>query len=861
MPFPAGQNVLSYMGVKSPNPPNLIRAQRIPTTADLNHDIGTLWINEPLNNVWMLTSVTANTANWEPISQSAGGNAPMTKYVVDADGTGDYTTIQAAVTAANAAGLDAVIYVRPGTYTEDLTLYAGQVIQGAGLETIITGVHVPPAAGDVTFYDCTMTSATHIFNSAAAGTGRLLLFNVLVNCTNGYTFNLANWTGNLQFVSCAEASTANGVVNNTGGADVGIWQSLCGAGTTQDFTLDDGTLTMVNGRLVCQSAIGGTTTISATMGCSFLGTVTLGGSANGNISNSTFSTGATPALSQGGTGQINLSNVTIDTSNNPAIDGAGAGAIMLAGVDFLDGSNLAGTLTLTHTAETRLTKIMAGDSTYRVNVFNADGSIIQAFGDDATASGASYLGSIKGNLTVSSGDGAHEPRAVEGSITASAGSNILMPIGVLGTGTQVDGSVIASTFAGVEGSILIHETDNTDIPQVYAFGVKGYYIGDDASAAPITGIYAGVGSVVEYTTPLNNYGYGVVATRLGIGAGTAGRAGLGVAQGNQAIADWDYGLDLYNTTPSDAGVAYAQADIRLFDQSTVVSDGSSVTVNCVAGDDFYIDLGDDVGANAFKVRNNSGASVATIDSLGDITGRNINVTNVNIPAINVCPILQSRANTGAAPTGATGDYNIMYLQDGHTMEQFILGAGQTIIAPRLEDSGLLISLDLTTSEGAEYYWGHTNVSKFMFTIGTSPAFFIEARFKVADCGTSDPLWVGFRKQGAPNAVFTNYTDAGVIGLHATTNADTVITGKNLNGTGWNYVNSTDAWADGETHTVRLSVSDAGVVSYLYDGVALSAEQAMTFDNGDVVIPFIHHLFAAGGTPAAIHLISLACGLE
>jgi len=299
----------------------------------------------------------------------------------------------------------------------------------------------------------------------------------------------------------------------------------------------------------------------------------------------------------------------------------------------------------------------------------------------------------------------------------------------------------------------------------------------------------------------------------------------------------------------------------LWDESTIVSDGSSVTVNCVAGNDFYIDLGDDIGANTFGIRNNSNASVSTIDSYGDITGRNINVTNMYVPQINVCPILQSRANTGAAPTGATGDYNIMYLQDGHTMEQFILGAGQTIIAPRLENAGLLVSLDLTNSEGAEYYWGHQNSSKFLFTIGTSPAFFIEARFTVADCGTSDPLWIGFRLQGAPNGAFANYTDAAVIGLHATTNADTVISGKNLNGTGWTYVNSTDAWTDGQTHTIRLNVSAAGVVSYLLDGAALSNEQAMTFDNADVVIPFIHHLFAAGGAPAAIHLVSLACGLQ
>lgn len=860
MPFPAGQNTLSYLGVEAKSPPNLIKAQRMPTTGDLNHRVGTLWINQPANNVWMLTSVAGGAANWEPISQSAGGNAPTTKYVVDADGTGDFTTVQAAITAANTAGLDAVIYVRPGTYTEDLTIYAGQVIEGAGLETIITGVHTPPATGDVTIKDCTVTSATHIFNSAAAGTGRLLLFNALVNCTNGYTFNLANWTGELSMVSCAEASTANGVVNNTGGADVAIWQTVAGAGTTQDFTLDDGTLTMINGRLVCQSAIGGTTTISATMGSSFAGTMTLGGSANGNISNSVFSTGATAALSQGGTGQLNLSNVTIDTSNNPAIDGAGAGDIMLAGVEFLDGSNLAATLTLVHTAETRLTKIIAGDSTYRTNVFALDGAIIQTFSDDPTASGAANLHGILGDMTVSSGDGNHTPSTIRGNINPVSGADVLSTVGVHGTAVQADGSVVASTFVGVEGQIEINETDAADIPQIYAFGVKGYFVGDDAAGVPATGVYGGVGSVVEYTTPLNSYGYGVVATRLGAGAGTAGRAAFGVAQGTQAIADWDFGLDLYNTIPSDAGVAYTTADIRLFDQSAIVSDGSAVIVSCVAGDDFYIDLGDDVGANTFEIRNNSNNAVSTIDSLGDITGRNINVTNTNIESFNVNPILQSAANTGAAPTGATGNVNIMYLQDGVTAEEFIVGAGQTIIAPRLEDDGLLISLDLTSTEGVEYNFGATTRSRHTYTVGTSAAFFVEAQFKVADVSGCEPLLVGFRKVEANNAAYTAYADYATIGIKTSANADLISLSTEIGGGGTTDTNTTDAWTDGQTHTVRVNVSDAGVVTYLIDGAAPSSTAAYTFTGALQVMPFIR-LEHAAVAPGAVHLISLACGLQ
>ena len=264
------------------------------------------------------------------------------------------------------------------------------------------------------------------------------------------------------------------------------------------------------------------------------------------------------------------------------------------------------------------------------------------------------------------------------------------------------------------------------------------------------------------------------------------------------------------------------------------------------------------------------ARIAT-DSQAQIgTSETTLVTPANLTAMktytditfNTNPVLQSAANTGVEPTGATGDTNIMMCQDGVTMQQFILGAGQTIIAPRLENDGLLISLDLAASEGAEYYFGHTTSARHTFTIGTSPAFFLEATLKVADSGALDPLFLGFRKLASPNANYTTYTDAGVIGLRATTVKDVITIGKNLNNGGWAYVNSTDAWTNGETHTLRVNVSGTGVVTYLIDGDAPTVTQALTFDSKDVVIPFIHLLhIGAVETPAAVHLVNIKCGLQ
>jgi len=1019
----------SGYGLSSPLPelsPIPIKADRSPTAQDNGYEIGTTWINtNPLsadfNDVWMITSVVAGSANWEPIGMDTGGSAPISKYVVDADGTGDYTTVQAAVDAANAAG-GGVVWCRPGTYTENLTLYDGTRIRGSVTfgPVTITGVHTPPASGTVIFQDMQLTSATHIFSSAAAGTTAIYVTYCVTSCTNGFLFNLANWTGRLDVSYSSVTGTNNGWVNNTGGATVRAINATLGAGTVNPFVASGGTVTIFDSTIVAPGTFGGAATVEIING-RIENTITTANTATVTIDNTIFETGVNAAISHGSAGILTISNTSITTSNNPAIDGAGAGNVTLTGVEFTDGSNLAATLTLVHTAETRSTKLLCGDGTYRVDAFSGNGNVIQAYCTDATATGANYNKAIRGDMTVSSGDGTDSPQAIRGNLASLSGAHHEEIYGGYFWAEQQDGSQIDSNIIGLVAAAYSLETDAGDLPQQWAFGLQGILFGSDTAAAYAAGIQAGIASYVTYNTSLNAVGHGFVASRNGGGAGGTANAAYKVEAGSAIISDWTYGLDLYNGA---TGLAYATADVRLWNQTTVLSaatdvtttypdtvealfvmtdsenfrvtntvdgtfasqieaiegnfvcaasasilqingvygyavqndgsaitstasaveghlnlletdnadlppvyafavkgyldsvDGAGVPAGIVAGVGSVVEYNTPFNAKAYGVavsRLDAGGgagtagqaaygvvqgSVAIADWLygidlyngaagvayttadirfqnqatiavdttgithsGDVAGRSFNPTNTNIASFDVDPILQSNANTGAAPTGATGDYNIMYLQDRTTMKQFILGAGQTIIAPRLENDGLLISLDLTTSEGAEYYFGHTTRSRHVFTIGTSPAFFVEAAFKVADCGTSDPLWIGFRIIGAPNAAYANYTDAYFIGLRNTTGADTTVIGSSLNGPAWAYQDTGDAWLDGETHTLRINVSATGVVTATIDGAAPTTPVAFTFDNADQVIPCIHHLFAAGGSPAAIHLQSFYCGYQ
>ena len=165
--------------------------------------------------------------------QNATNLYSNSRYIVDNVLPGCYTTIQAAINDAQATGGKAEIWVRQGTYTENLTLYDGINIEGAEQTiSIIIGTHTPPVAGQCRFTRVKLQSATHAFSSAAAGAATLSCLRCQFALTNGYVYDLPNWTGELRMRWCTDYSTHNGLVNNAAGAQITLNHSLIGKGTT-----------------------------------------------------------------------------------------------------------------------------------------------------------------------------------------------------------------------------------------------------------------------------------------------------------------------------------------------------------------------------------------------------------------------------------------------------------------------------------------------------------------------------------------------------------------------------------------------------------------------------------------------------
>jgi hypothetical protein len=264
------------------------------------------------------------------------------QYVVTGSNPGPFHTIQTAINQALADGATTTIFVQPGTYTENLTLYSGIDIQGSseGQVTII-GLHTLPTTGTFTIANCYLVSDTDIFNQADAGTTVVVLQNCTFALLSGYIFNLINWTGDLGITRCLDSSTSNSIINNDSGAALAISDSLVGAGTTTMAVT--GVTTIDNSNIFCPITGTGNAVINIDAGSIIDGAITIATPATLSIYNSRVTNGANPCITTTSVGLTTLENVILDCSGATAI--AGTGQLELGEVVFNDVSVIAGTIT------------------------------------------------------------------------------------------------------------------------------------------------------------------------------------------------------------------------------------------------------------------------------------------------------------------------------------------------------------------------------------------------------------------------------------------------------------------------------------------------------------------------------------
>lgn len=210
---------------------------------------------------------------------------------------------------------------------------------------------------------------------------------------------------------------------------------------------------------------------------------------------------------------------------------------------------------------------------------------------------------------------------------------------------------------------------------------------------------------------------------------------------------------------------------------------------------------------------------------------------------------------GGAAGGTAGDENVLILPTT-AFEYHILGT-QTILAPKITADGLdMGSMDQTADDGLELNHGVLSSQIPSFTVGTDAAFFLRARFSIADVSGTDDCAIGFRKVEANQANIDDYADMAVLNVISGDIKIETIVGSAATTT----TDTTDNWADTETHELRVLVSDAGVVTYQIDGAAPTTTAAYTFTDGLNVMPFFYFLQDTD-IAGAVPLMEWECGYQ
>lgn len=401
---------------------------------------------------------------------------PAAGYTVAKDGTGDFATIAAALTAAGSLGGNGTIYIKDGTYAENPALVVGwnMVAWDADALTpnvIINGKCTLSTAGTVTISGIQLQTNSDFFLAVTGSAASIVfLVNSFLNCLNntGISFttssasaqiNIYKCTGNLATtgIGCF-AHSSNGTLNfkNTSIENSG---SSTTASTVSSSTVDFKFCSFNSP--ITTSSTGAIGAQFALFACGPINTIalTLNGSGTSSIINSIITSGSASSISVGASETLGLYNCTLTSANTNCITGSGTlnyGSLSLTSSSVINTSTLVGAATdtgsITFDAGTNLlskyigwtsfTPTLTGQSTAGTTTYSSQTGVYSRIGNivvvqlDIQISAATGTGNVViGGL----------PFTVNGAnfIGAAYLSGYTMPVGT--TSALIDANTGATT--------------------------------------------------------------------------------------------------------------------------------------------------------------------------------------------------------------------------------------------------------------------------------------------------------------------------------------------------------------------------------------------------------------------------------
>ena len=200
--------------------------------------------------------------------------------------------------------------------------------------------------------------------------------------------------------------------------------------------------------------------------------------------------------------------------------------------------------------------------------------------------------------------------------------------------------------------------------------------------------------------------------------------------------------------------------------------------------------------------------------------------------------------------GTAGDTALHQYADGFECTLYPIVA-QDNDAPGMTATGADYAYEQDDDDGIEWRMsdntckGREGIDRF--TVGKQ-SFSAELEFSIADVSGTDDCAFGFAKVEAHQAAIDDRDESAVLNvISGDIKIETI-----LNGGATTTTDTTDNWADTEIHSLKVSVSKAGAVTYQIDGAAPSTTASFSFDANEVVTPSFYLLQAADLSGAIIH---------
>lgn len=333
--------------------PSPIISTRAPLTTDRLYPLGQVWTNKSANTAYLLTSVVANIATWQEITNAGGGGAIAGTSLTITPGPTSLTGALTVASAGNAVNI-ATDAVANTTTIGNVTGASALVLQSGTGDISLS----PADAGDIFIGTATQTAPITLGRSAS---GQAVSISGAVNTgaqsvsiasgANGAasTVNIANGasivglnsvnilSGALGGTSTGEVNIANGaygvntaisILNGIGTAGAASFDLLSNAGQTQNATINIGRGGSV-GAGANSIVLGATHAGSSTTVAGENSTIVLDNTSMALDSTVAITIDSTATVATTATGDVTLESTTAEINLTTAAPAAGVGGILV----------------------------------------------------------------------------------------------------------------------------------------------------------------------------------------------------------------------------------------------------------------------------------------------------------------------------------------------------------------------------------------------------------------------------------------------------------------------------------------------------------------------------------------------------